>query len=562
MAQLVYHDPSNTSGLSSPFDEAILKVSALGSVSIVSPYIGVDYLQRIIHVSETWRLISDVEAWLTSLSIRARPKAWQFIRENLDRIHHCPAIHAKVVVGQGLAILGSANLTNAGILGRTEMGILIDDLELVAELNRWFDTLWSQTDPPTADETNAFIKWLDDEVKRPPASREKFSLSASSLKIRARLVKLSKPIGTNEIQGGGIHLEEIAQELITREQRHYESLVDALEAAINIFADNGFALKHIVESIRQEFPNSTVREIYFSLLQYCANHMRSVFAENTRNRLILENGRFRQSSKESIHQALEPFDNFLEHLVRRFDFSGPSDMPHEDELLAITGIRIQDQTILISDLLDGGFLEIMDIAGQLPQYSLSDVFEWSGRYKLFAKALLEWNAKRNRFEQRTEGSNQKDSDILTNSGVLRVGLSDVIGGDLIEPFFENDKISLSDFLRIEHKKTQKAEDVRAEKLAIDRQNRHDGIDKIFAHLIARLLSAKQLLTIQDLLLELPAELGVNPKWVQQVLRGVESDIPKVIVATKKVVSINPGLDWNDLADFPRTQSVCKSFLGI
>ena len=561
MAQLVYHDLSNTPGLSSPFDEAILKVSAFGTVSIVSPYIGVDYLQRIIHVSEAWRLISDVEAWLSSLSTRARPKAWQFIRENLDRIHHCPAIHAKVVVGQGLAMLGSANLTNAGILGRTEMGILIDDPELVAELTRWFDTLWTQTHPPTADETNAFVKWLDDDAKRSPTRREKFSLSSSGLKIRARLVKLSTPI-SNEIQGTGIHLEEIAQELITREQRHYESLVDALEAAIDIFADNGFALRQIVESIRQEFPDSTVREIYFLLLQYCANHVRSVFSENTRNRLILEGGRFRQSSKESIHQALAPFDNFLAYLVHRFYFSGPSDMPHEDELLAITGIRIQDQTILISDLLDCGFLEIMDIAGQLPQYSLSDVFEWSGRYKLFTKALLEWNAKKNKFEQRTEGLAQKDSAKLINTGVLRVDLSDVVGDSSIEPYFDNDKMSLSDFLRIENEKTQNAEKARAEKLEINRRNRHDGIDKILAHLLARLLSTKQLLSTQSVLMELPAELDVNPKWVQQVLRGDESDIPKVVVATKKSVSINPRLDWNDLADFPRTQSVCKSFLEI
>ena len=561
MAQLVYHDLSNTPGLSSPFDEAILKVSAFGTVSVVSPYIGVDYLQRIIHVSEAWRLISDVEAWLSSLSTRARPKAWQFIRENLDCIHHCPAVHAKVVVGQGLAMLGSANLTNAGILGRTEMGILIDDPELVAELTRWFDTLWTQTHPPTADETNAFVKWLDDDAKRSPTRREKFSSSSSGLKIRARLVKLSTPI-SNEIQGTGIHLEEIAQELITREQRHYESLVDALEAAIDIFADNGFALRQIVESIRQEFPDSTVREIYFLLLQYCANHVRSVFSENTRNRLILEGGRFRQSSKESIHQALAPFDNFLAYLVHRFDFSGPSDMPHEDELLATTGIRIQDQIILILDLLDCGFLAIMDIAGQLPQYSLSDVFEWNGRYKLFAKALLEWNAKKNKFEQRTEGSGQKHSAKLINTGVLRVDLSDVVGDSSIEPYFDNDKMSLSDFLRIENEKTQNAEEARAEKLEINRRNRHDGIDKILAHLLARLLSTKQLLSTQSLLMELPAELDVNPKWVQQILRGDESDIPKVVVATKKSVSINPRLDWNDLADFPRTQSVCKSFLEI
>lgn len=109
MTHLVYHDLSRMSGQSSPFDEAVLKVCRSGTVGIVSPYIGVDYLQRIIQVSEAWRLISDIEAWLSSLSMRARPKAWQFIRENLDRIHHCPAIHAKVVIGPQSAMLGSAS---------------------------------------------------------------------------------------------------------------------------------------------------------------------------------------------------------------------------------------------------------------------------------------------------------------------------------------------------------------------------------------------------------------------------------------------------------------------
>lgn len=127
MGRLVYHDLSGISAQSSPFDEAVLEVARSGAVGIVSPYIGVDYLQRIIQVSDGWRLISDIEAWLSSLSMRARPKAWLFIRENLDSIHHCPAIHAKAVIGQQLAMFGSANLTNTGILGRTEMGILIDD---------------------------------------------------------------------------------------------------------------------------------------------------------------------------------------------------------------------------------------------------------------------------------------------------------------------------------------------------------------------------------------------------------------------------------------------------
>lgn len=116
MSRLVYHNLSDATGQTSPFDAAALEVARTGHVSIVSPYVGVDYLRRIIQVSDGWRLISDVEAWLSSLSVNARPKAWLFIRENIERIHHCPAIHAKAIISQKLAMFGSANLTNMGML--------------------------------------------------------------------------------------------------------------------------------------------------------------------------------------------------------------------------------------------------------------------------------------------------------------------------------------------------------------------------------------------------------------------------------------------------------------
>lgn len=550
MTHLVYHNLSGVSGQSSPFDEAVLKVCRSGTVEIVSPYIGVDYLQRIIQVSEAWRLISDIEAWLSSLSMRARPKAWQFIRENLDRIHHCPAIHAKVVIGPQSAMLGSANLTITGILGRTEMGILIDVPEMVAELSVWFDTLWQQTLPPIADEANAFIQWLDEESKRPTSRREKFSLSASGMKIRARLAKLPIP-ATHAAKGVTINLKEVAQGLIVQEQRHYDSLNYALEFSINAFADDGFVFRQIVESVRQAFPESTIREIYFALLQHCANHVRSVFSENTRNRLILVDGLFMQSSIELISQALSPFDSFLAHLVDYFDFSQAQNTPDEDDLEDLTGIRGQDQTMLVSELLECGFLEIEDIAGHLPQYHLSEAFEWSGRYKLFIKAMHVWNAKKNRAIQQ---KNSKSPGKMSGAEVSAEGA--------IEPFLSVEKMSLSDFLSSEKAKTEIVERARNEQLAIDRQNRHDGIDKILAHLLRTQLSGKKLSPIKDILVELPVELAVKPKWVQQVLRGEESDIPKVIVATKKTVSINPSLDWKDLADYPLTQGVCKTFLEM
>lgn len=190
MSRLIYHSLAMPSA-DSPFDGAILQIAQQGSVKVVSPFIGISYLERVLSLAVDWVLISDVEAWLASLSIKARPRAWQFIRDNQDRIHHCAAIHAKTVIGESLALLGSANLTNTGILGRTELGILLDDPVQVAELNTWFDGLWQQTAAPLADETSAFVQWLDAEALA-ASGRHKFqSLSTPGKRVRARLVRIA-----------------------------------------------------------------------------------------------------------------------------------------------------------------------------------------------------------------------------------------------------------------------------------------------------------------------------------------------------------------------------------
>lgn len=547
MGRLVYHDLSAISGQLSPFDEAVLEVAISGSVSIVSPYIGVDYLQRIIQVSTEWKLISDIEAWLSSLSIRARPKAWLFIRENLERIHHCPAIHAKAVIGQKLAMFGSANLTNTGILGRTELNILIDDPLMVIELGAWFDSLWQQTLPPIADETNAFVQWLDEEAVRAPARREKFSLSASRKNIRACLVKLQPP-DTPELEGAPLNLDILAQALVLQEQRHYDSLEDAVEVAINALAKDEFTFYQVVVIVRQGFSSTSIREIYFALLQHCANHVRSVFAENTRNRLILSGGTFTQSSKELIHQALAPFDDFLAHLVRHFDFTQARDMPDEVRFEALTGIRGGEQTILISELLDCGFLDIEDIAGHLPQYSLLDTFEWNGRYKLFMKAMHDWEAKKSWSIQSSTPKKPADNGIATPTDRTTVKI------------ISEDNMTLAAFLRVEKEKMEKAEIAHKEMLVLKYQNRRDGIDKILAHLLPRLLSGEQLPPIEDILLQLPDALSVKSKWVKEIVLGKGFDMPKVIVTTNGAMSINPNFNWKDLVNYPLTQDACKSFL--
>ncbi|MFA6015598.1 MAG: phospholipase D-like domain-containing protein [Gallionellaceae bacterium] len=393
MSRLVYHNKLSNIGGVSPFDQAVLEVAGTGAVDIVSPYVSISYLKRIINVSHEWRLISDVEAWLRSLPIRSRPNALSFIRSNLNQIHHCHMVHAKTVIGQGLAMFGSANFTNTGMLNRDELSVLIDDPVMIGELDTWFNLLWDQTASPVADETSDFVDWLGKRTES-HAKSEKFTLSAKGRNVRASLVRMPAP---EQEDNNRLSLGIVAHEIVVDEQKHYESLGEVIEFSINKMASNGFTFRQMSTSVHQSFSDTTTREIYFAILRYCANHVRSVFAVDTINRLIYSKGIFIQSTRESIFQVLAHYDEFLSQLVQHFDFSKAADMPGEEDLELSTGIQPVHQEILISDLIDAGFIDIEDKAGSLAQYRLSEDFEWSERYRLFKVAAHLWNAKHEHF---------------------------------------------------------------------------------------------------------------------------------------------------------------------
>lgn len=249
MNNLLYHHAGSTGGLS-PFDEAILRVAANGPVGIVSPYIGVPYLERIISLSGEWRLVSDVEAWLSSLSVRARVSAWGFIRKHVEHIHHYGSLHAKVIVGKGLAVMGSANLTRTGITARTEMGILLDDPSLVSELGDWFDMIWRGSSCPVMDETSAFVQWLDEQAAKSSARRERFILSGTGRRVRARLVRMQEalkgrpypvPVDTP------LDLNRVAESVIAAQEVHYATLERTVEAAVEALSLHGpFGLRDVM----------------------------------------------------------------------------------------------------------------------------------------------------------------------------------------------------------------------------------------------------------------------------------------------------------------------------
>lgn len=413
MSKLLYHAVQRKNSDCSPFDDAILNAARGIAVRIASPYIGLSYLERIIAVASDWTLISDIEAWLSSLSMRARPSAWSFIREHINKIHHCPGLHAKVVIGDKLAVFGSANLTLSGIQARTELGMLLTEPSQVLELSSWYDGIWSTTASPFVDETSAFIEWLDEVSDKSVSQRQKFLLAPETRLVRAKLVRMDLPEAVSRMEGTEqLDLSAVARKIVRKENRHYLSIEGAFDKALNALAANGFGLTDILSQVRIYSPEATVREVYFLLIQHCANHPRSVFNKSTINRLLVSKGHFEQSDATGLASRLRRYDEFLVLLIRLLKFDSPLKLPTESHIAQLSGINEAEQLLLIGELLDAGFLLIDDRPGELPLYELSEDFEWDGRFRLFQLAHHAWLAMRDKPRSTAEIEVDDDADDL------------------------------------------------------------------------------------------------------------------------------------------------------
>jgi len=184
MSNLIYHSEEGYDGGDSPFDGAIRETADSGEVKIVCPYIGPTYVKSILRDVDEWRIISDVVAWVGTFHGDSRDEIKEFIEENQNRIHHFRHIHAKVVLSDDSAVLGSANLTEKGVIGRTEMGVRFSEEEKIKELSKWFHRIWSESDPVDLEE-------LEELVRTSPSTSSTYSQPTASISSDAPRVRAS-----------------------------------------------------------------------------------------------------------------------------------------------------------------------------------------------------------------------------------------------------------------------------------------------------------------------------------------------------------------------------------
>jgi hypothetical protein len=98
--KLIYHTNTSINGGVSPFDEAIHQVSSSEELLIACPYIDIGYVEPFLYKCKNWRIVSDIEAWLSAFQGKSRDKIAKFLIENKSKVHHYyKNLHAKVIIG-------------------------------------------------------------------------------------------------------------------------------------------------------------------------------------------------------------------------------------------------------------------------------------------------------------------------------------------------------------------------------------------------------------------------------------------------------------------------------
>lgn len=182
---LIYHEPEEVALAVSCIDEVIRQIVIGQQIDIACPYLGLPYLNQITKECSSWRLLSDVEQWVISQPRNSRSKVYDFIATHRDRVHHYPKLHAKVIVAEEKALVGSANFSEEGVTKRAEMCALLADPTQVSELRKWFGRLWELSTPPDMDELAELIRCVAEyrSDHEPP-----FSLTSPAPKINTQMV--------------------------------------------------------------------------------------------------------------------------------------------------------------------------------------------------------------------------------------------------------------------------------------------------------------------------------------------------------------------------------------
>jgi len=241
MVDLVYHTAESCDGGLSLFDEAIRDLTADADVLLASPYINLDYLESILADAASWRVLTDMEAWLGSERSGTRHRIGEFATQHHEKIHDARDLHAKAIITDEGALVGSANFTRKGLAGRDELAVSLNESESVDELRDWFDELWSNSSPATLDELDEFIS-TSQSTSRDVTYRSTLSISSDAPRVNSSLAKESNNRDSIEIPEDIDVQEKLVERVMEASSRewidHHFDLLEEVLATTGLLSDD------------------------------------------------------------------------------------------------------------------------------------------------------------------------------------------------------------------------------------------------------------------------------------------------------------------------------------
>ena len=194
--ELIYHDFDDETP-DSRFEEILTRLSDDAMLDITCPYLGLDVLRSLTDRARTWRLVTDVQAWVGSRPQEERDAVLEFVRTNRESIHDCRSLHAKVFLGNDAGLVGSANVTYSGLAKNPEMAVLFEDTDEVDELATWFEDLWERTQTPDVEALGTYLIEAEslerDERSRPVMAETGPSIDTSLQVLGEPAIEVDEP---------------------------------------------------------------------------------------------------------------------------------------------------------------------------------------------------------------------------------------------------------------------------------------------------------------------------------------------------------------------------------
>lgn len=194
MTKLIYHKVENRYD-TSPFDIAITELVSGKSIKIACPYISIYYLEKLIRLSNDWKLITDINEWINSISTESQiQNVIKFISLHKLKIRHFPTLHAKTIITDDKIFLGSSNFTDNGIFRKNELSVVISDQKNVNEINNWFESWWLVSDSV---QSEMLISTFE-KIQKPLKPTKQTKLPSKSPRIITKTASLNTKFYTTE----------------------------------------------------------------------------------------------------------------------------------------------------------------------------------------------------------------------------------------------------------------------------------------------------------------------------------------------------------------------------